>query len=266
MRLTGIVLTKNEERDIANCLSSLADVCDTLLVVDSGSSDDTVNVARLQGAIVKYREFDTYSSQRNYAIEVSKEYGDWALFLDADERLDSNLKNDILRVKKSDNGNVSAFAIRRKEIVFGKWIKFASEYPIWFTRMFKVSDLEVQRSINEIYVLKEGFLSRLNGNIIHYPLSKGEQFWRERHRKYSSMEADRLMCEKLSIKDFKESKRHFLKIVINKIPFKITLLWLYYFLFRLAFLDGREGIYWIKLKLSYERMIKSELKERKLKR
>src|ERR1035438_9937882 len=86
-RVTVIILCKNEEADLPNCLDSLKGLTDSVVVVDSGSTDGTVAIARKWGAEVLCREFDTHARQFNWALDTARTIGDWVLKMDADERL-----------------------------------------------------------------------------------------------------------------------------------------------------------------------------------
>lgn len=134
--LSIIILTKNEEERIKVCLESvrqLADENDEIIVIDSKSSDKTVEISQKMGAKVFPREFDDYVNQKNWAFE--KTSGDWVLYLDADERILATLKNEILEIIKTDN--FAAYAISRRNIILGKEEKYGPFWPDWVVRLVK---------------------------------------------------------------------------------------------------------------------------------
>ena len=117
--LTAIVITKNEEVNIGRCLSSVK-FADEIIVVDSGSTDKTVTIAKRFNAKVYGRKFDDYAAQRNFA--VSKASGEWILSLDADEEITEALAKEIREVINKDD--YDGYLIPRKNIIFGKEIKY----------------------------------------------------------------------------------------------------------------------------------------------
>jgi len=112
MEITGIVIAKNEENDIAGVVESLFSVCSQVIVVDSGSTDETCTNAKRAGAKVVFHEWEGYKGQRRFADTLAET--DWILVLDADERLSEGLKEAISRVKRqAPSSEVHAYAFRR---------------------------------------------------------------------------------------------------------------------------------------------------------
>lgn len=133
--ITAIVLTKNEEERIEACLESIKWV-DEIIVVDSNSSDKTIEIAKKFGAKTFQREFDNYVNQKEWAM--SKVTGDWALYIDADERVLEPLKQEIADFISKDN--ISAYAISRRNIILGSEQKYGSFWPDWVIRLVKKDD------------------------------------------------------------------------------------------------------------------------------
>lgn len=131
-KVTVIILTKNEENQIKACLESVK-WADEVIVIDSGSIDKTVEIAESLGAKVYTREFDNYVNQKNWAIMHAS--GDWVLYLDADERVLDSLKTEILQLVQL--GEHSAYAISRRNIIFGKEEKYGPFWPDWVIRLVK---------------------------------------------------------------------------------------------------------------------------------
>lgn len=130
--LSIIVLTKNEEKTIESCLKSVS-WADEVMVVDSGSDDKTLEIAKKLGAKVYQRDFDNYLNQKNWAIE--KASGDWVFYLDADERVLEPLKKEISELIAQDN--FSAFAISRRNIIFGEEKSYGPFWPDWVIRLVR---------------------------------------------------------------------------------------------------------------------------------
>lgn len=114
-KITGIIIAKNEEEMIEDCLKNLL-FCDEVLVIDNGSVDKTLEIAKKNGATVFEMKTDDFSELRNKGRELAK--NEWILYVDADERLDSDLKTDIL--KKIQINEYSAFMLKRKNYFLGK--------------------------------------------------------------------------------------------------------------------------------------------------
>jgi glycosyltransferase involved in cell wall biosynthesis len=129
--ITATIITRNEERRIAEAVSSLS-CCDEVLVVDSGSTDRTCEIAERCGARVLVREWDGYSNQKNFAANHARH--DWILSLDADERISIELANEILQWKQS--GDSAACSMPRRAFYFGAWIHHSGWYPDRKTRLY----------------------------------------------------------------------------------------------------------------------------------
>src|SRR5688500_12033785 len=124
IKLTGIIITHNEENRIAGAVLSLC-CCDEVLVVDSNSTDRTREIAAGCGARVIVHAWEGYSAQKNFAAAEATH--DWILSLDADERVTIELANDILRWKKSPEG--AGASMPRRAFYLGKWIAHSGWYP-----------------------------------------------------------------------------------------------------------------------------------------
>src|ERR1035437_5912344 len=133
--ISVLILTKNEEIDLSGCLESVA-WCDDIHVFDSYSTDRTIELAQGAGAKVTQRLFDGYASQKNAALVSCKFRHPWVLLLDADERIPKPLADEMLdSVQKAGNG-VAGFRIRRRDYLFGTWLKHAQITP-WYIRLVR---------------------------------------------------------------------------------------------------------------------------------
>lgn len=135
--LSAIVITKNEEKMIKTCLESVK-WADEIIVVDNGSEDGTLTIARRYTDKVFEVKVEDFAALRNKATE--KASGDWLLFVDADERVLEPLKKEIEAMISF--ADFSAYAISRKNIIFGKEVKYGSFWPDWVIRLLKKSDFE----------------------------------------------------------------------------------------------------------------------------
>ena len=180
--VTVVILTKNEELNIVDVLSNVKRITCNILVVDSGSIDDTVTLAEANGAKVVYRDWDNdFSAQRNFALEhVDTE---WILYLDADERLNEQLCEAIKKViTKNENRQ---YSIKRKSVAFGKEFNYGVLKPDFVPRLFKTSHVQWVNKVHE-KPLCEDKLEVLEGFIKHYTYTNWEQ-WLKKFDQYTSI-------------------------------------------------------------------------------
>ena len=185
--LTVIILTLNEETTLPQCLDSLSWIEDKL-VFDSGSTDRTCDIAREYGARVVQRSFDNYAAQRNAALCETE--SEWVLFIDADERVGSELVNEI-HVAIQHQHQVG-WMIPRHNYIFGKLILNAGWYPDYQLRLFKreLGSYFVDRHVHELLDLK-GPLGKLHNPIIHENYVDVSEFI-SKQRTYAKHEANML--------------------------------------------------------------------------
>lgn len=267
MKITALILTYNEEGIIRQCLSALEFV-DKILVLDSGSRDNTCLIAQDMGAEVIHRKFDNYSSQRNAGISMIE--SGWILMVDADEIVTEPLSKEIRHLVESDPKE-DMFLVRRKDYFKGQWLRYAGFYPTWIPRLFRAGSVRVDREVNEQYISENGE-GKLMEHLNHYPFNKGTQFWYEKHIRYASMES-KILKESIGFRMslvsqlFSSSflrRRSALKALSFFIPFRLTLLWVYLVFIKRGFLDGQKGMQFIYMRLDYERLIKRFVDEDKI--
>jgi glycosyltransferase involved in cell wall biosynthesis len=260
MSISILILTLNEEINLAECLDSCA-WCDDIVVYDSFSADRTTEIASSKAARVIQRRFDNYAAQRNAALtEVSYKHP-WVLMVDADERVPAELAVEMQRaVAAADSGTVM-FRMRRKDIFLGRWLRRSSGYPTWFGRLMRLGRVRVERDVNEEYIA-DGKVGRLGAHLIHHPFNKGIAYWIERHNRYSSMEAlakmrsrgSRLWSKALFSAD-PVDRRRAIKQLAYRLPMRPSIAFLYLYIVRLGFLDGRAGLAFSRMRASYELLI-----------
>lgn len=268
MSVSVLILTLNEEANLPACLESVA-WSDDIVVFDSFSNDRTVEIAKVAGARVVQRRFDNYAAQRNAALnQVSYKYP-WVLIVDADERWPREIYDEIKHALSNPNG-ISLYHFLRKDIFMDRWLRRSTGYPTWAGRLVKIGAVSVRRDINEEY-WTDGEKGYLKSHFFHYPFSKGIDFWIERHNRYSAMEAAALIRETQTKWDIgglfsgdPTKRRKSLKQLAYRLPFRPFLVFCYWYLFRLGFLDGMPGLTYCRLRSMYEYVI--DLKVRELRR
>lgn len=261
--LSVLILTYNEERNIGDCIKSLPWRAD-VHVLDSMSTDATVDLAQSLGAKVSHSRFAGYATQRNIGLSLPFE-NEWIVMLDADERMTEALVREIESQIGMAGPQDVMFRVRRKDIFMGRWLKRASGYPTWFPRVFRRDCVRVEREINEVYVT-DGRTIKLQEHLIHYPFNKGIDWWFERHNAYSTKEASLVISGQnplppLSLASFTDpgTRRATLKAVFYRLPLRPFLTFLYLMVVRGGFLDGYPGFVFASMRLSYEIMIDAKV-------
>lgn len=261
-----LILTLNEEQDLPGCLESVA-WSDDVHVFDSHSTDRTVEIARARGATVTTRAFDTYARQRNAAMQLPFRHA-WVLVLDADERATPELSVEVQRVAADAAESVSAFRIRRRDFLWGTWLKHAQLTP-YYVRLLRVGRVHYTRDINE-FVEVEGETGQLAAPLDHMAFSKGIAHWVAKHNQYSTAEAELLAngdaVRDASLKDALfggnfHDRRAAQKAIFYRMPARPLLKWMYMMFVRGAVLDGTAGVMYATLQSFYEYLIEVKRRE-----
>ncbi len=185
-QLVGVILTYNEARHIADCIASLS-WADAVMVLDSYSTDDTVPIARACGAIVHQRAFDNYAAQRNAALDLLAGESQWVLFVDADERVTSELAAEARQLIA--RAGYDGWRIPRYNHIFGHVMRGAGWYPDYQTRLLRIgaARYDPQRTVHEVVIL-DGQEGTARGHFHHYNYDTRAQFNRKQ-RQYSAYDA-----------------------------------------------------------------------------
>ena len=242
MILSVVIITHNEESNIARTLASVqpvvADGKGEIIVVDSGSTDRTVEIAKSYGAKVFIEEWKGYAAQKNSAID--KAAGDWILSLDADEEVSPTAAAVVQRILGPDSDDYEGFSgiwFRRKNYFLGRWIRHGGFFPDKKLRMFRKHKGHFEDRLVHETVVVEGKTSspewdfRLPGEIalIHHSYPTLADYIDHMNR-YSSLGAEMATAK---------GHRSFSLFNIVLRPFAT---FIYNYFFRLGFLDGREGL------------------------
>lgn len=267
--ISVLILTKNEEQDIAGCLNSVS-WCNDIHVLDSYSDDKTVELAMAFGATVTQRRFDNWSSHQNWALKNIPFKYEWVLYIDADERVSESLISALKQFKSEAADNVVAYEMRRRDFAWnGKWLRYSQISP-YYIRLFRPEKMRYERLVNPISI-PDGKTMRIDGFLDHYPFGKGFRYWINRHLAYADLEAEMRLSDikadtRFSLKkaffgsDFSERRYH-QKGFFYKVPFRPLLKWLYMVIWRKAFMDGATGITYATLQSIYEYFIVLKTRE-----
>ena len=261
-----VIPVKNEEANLQSCLEHVA-WADEIIVVDSRSTDKTIQIAENFGAkVVQFDWNGQYPKKKNWALANIPFKNDWVLIVDADEHITQKSADEIRSVV-ANPGDKVGFYINRKFIFMGQWLRYCGYYPSWNLRLIKKGHGQYERinqtgdtksGDNEVHehVLADGPTGWLKEDMIHYAFPTIDVFM-EKHIRYSNWEA----LVQLERKDaglpanlfgHELERRRFLKRLASKMPFRPTLRFLYAYVFRLGFLDGRRGWIFCRLLATYE--------------
>ena len=264
--ISVLILTKNEQRDLPGALASVA-WSDDVHIFDSHSTDTTVEIARAAGAQVHSRVFDDYATHRNAAFAVEFKH-QWVLLLDADERPTPELSTEMQRVVGEAPANIAGFRLRRRDFLFGTWLKHAEISP-YYIRLVRPERAKYTRAINEVLEV-DGPVAELIHPLDHYPFSKGIAHWIAKHNTYSTMEAELIFRQQglqnpslraaLRDPDFHTRRLH-QKALFYRLPGRPLIKWCYMMCVRGAVLDGAAGITYATLQSIYEYLIVLKTKE-----
>jgi glycosyltransferase involved in cell wall biosynthesis len=264
--ISVLILTLNEEANLEECLESCS-WSDDVVVLDSFSSDRTREIAARRPVRFFERTFDNYAAQRNAGLTEIQYKHSWVLMVDADERTPRDLADELQRRVVEADGDTVLFYMRRKDFFLGRWLRRSSGYPTWFGRLMRVGRVRVEREVNEQFIA-DGKTAYLQAHLHHYPFNKGIAHWVERHNRYSTMEALAKMQVSrtpLRVASLLSSspveRRRALKHLAYRLPMRPGLLFFYWYVFRLGFLDGRAGLAFSMMRATYEFLIDLKVME-----
>jgi glycosyltransferase involved in cell wall biosynthesis len=252
--VSAIVLTYNEERNLPDCLASLAGWVEQLFVVDSGSTDRTVAIAREAGAVVMEHAFEHYGAQRNWAIGHLPIASPWTLHVDADERITPELRASITDVLGKSDGSAAAVAgylVSRRTMFMGRWIRHGGHYPAWHLRLTRTGAGRCEDRLYDQHFYVSGAVQKLHGDLID-TLTPDVATFTARHLRWAALEAaehDAPPDARGRIRgrlgtDNAIEQRRWLRDWYARLPLFVrpTIYFLYRYFVRLGFLDGRAGL------------------------
>jgi len=224
LSISAVIITLNEEKNIKSCLESVS-FCEEILIIDSGSNDNTASIAKDCGAKVIHQEWLGYGPQKQFAIEQASHK--WVLCLDADERVSPQLKESICHLELGHH-NIAGYIMPRRNHFLGKALHYGEGYPDLslrlFNRQFGSWSLD---SVHET-VLLNGNTEKLRGDLLHYSEDTIASYLNKQNQ-YTSLQAQRL---------FKANKR----ISSTKCITSPIIRFIKFYFIRRGFLDGLPGL------------------------
>jgi glycosyltransferase involved in cell wall biosynthesis len=223
-KLSVVIITFNEEKNIKRCLESVKDIADEIIVVDSFSTDNTEQICTGYNLTFIQHPFEGHIQQKNYALELAN--NDLVLSLDADEALSEKLKKNILRIK--ENTEFDGYTMNRMTNYCGKWIRHGTWYPDTKLRLAKKNFIHWGgENPHDKLIISSDKVQHLKGDILHYSYYTIEGHLQQQQN-FSSIAAEAM---------FQRGKRApFYKLIINPMAS-----WIKDILFRFGFLDGKSG-------------------------
>jgi glycosyltransferase involved in cell wall biosynthesis len=270
-----LVITRNEEANIGACLASV-EWASEVFVVDSLSTDRTVEIAESLGAKVTPHSFAGYAEQRNWALGNLPISNEWVLMLDADERIPPALVEEIARVVADDRQHHAAYYLKRRFFFLGRWLKHGGLYPIWILRLFRRDRARFEnRPVNEHAVLdgSAGYLSQPFDHQDQRPLAD----WISKHNRYADLEAEEFLQESLR-EGYRDSlrarfwgsqaeRKRWIKLRLwNRLPLLVRPFLFFFrnYVLKGGFLDGRPGfIYHVLWSFLYPFLVSAKIIERR---
>lgn len=240
--ISVIIITKNEERNIAACLESVQ-WADEIVVVDSGSTDKTAEIARGRGAQVFVNQWPGYGAQKNFAVEHAS--NEWILSVDADEIVTPELRDEIRAVVKASAG-CAAFRIPRQLVFQGRFLRWGGCYPNYQLRLFRKGFARYNDALVHEKLIVNGAISRLKGSLLHYSYDDLADYIK-RFNLYTS-----LIAREKFAKNTKFYLWHY---------FRFPLRFVKTYFIKLGFLDGQAGLDWALLSSFYDLVKYMKLKE-----
>lgn len=274
--VTTIILTYNEEAHIGRAIKSALKFSSEVIVVDSFSSDSTVEIAKDLGARVVQHEFESHARQFNWALDHVGVRTSWVMRLDADETIGLDLATRIKSDLAELSDDVTGILLNRKHVFMGRWVKYGGRYPLYMLRIWRYGSGRVEdRWMDEHVVVREGRLLKWEGEFTD-SCERDISFFIKKHDKYASLEAIEVLDNKyhfLGREDEVEKgvtseqaklKRKIKDGVYNQLPFGIgpVFYFFYRYFIQRGFLDGKTGfVYHVMQGLWYRLLVATKVLE-----
>lgn len=255
--ISVIILTYNEEKNVEACLKSLDGWVEEIFIVDSYSDDHTLEIARTYTDKIFQHPFENQAKQLNWALGNIPINTDWVMRMDADERVMAELRDELMdKLHKLEN-DVTGLYVKRRVYFMGRWIKHGGYYPTWLLRIWRKDKAYCEeRWMDEHMKVTEGRVSFLEADIIDEN-KKDLHWWIGKHNSYATREA----VDILNLKDGflaydtippklfgtqEQRKRWIKENIYANMPLFVRpfLYFIYRYIVKLGFLDGKEGLIW----------------------
>jgi glycosyltransferase involved in cell wall biosynthesis len=263
MNVSVLILTYNEEMNLPRCLEALK-WCDDIVVLDSGSTDRTVDIARSLGSRVLLRAFDNFAEQRNFGVENGRFLHEWVLHLDADEVLTPALQAEL--EKLIPPAGIWAYRLPSKLMLFNRWLRYAGMYPSYQVRLGHRDHLRFKQvGHGQREDLPSSAIATIEEPYLHFNFSHGISAWFIKHVRYAEDEAALALASNSESRvakgrDFfggRAGRRRLAKSLVASLPWlaRPFLRFFYIMFICQGFRDGRAGLAYAVMLSVYEGMI-----------
>ncbi|WP_421716486.1 glycosyltransferase family 2 protein [Arcobacter arenosus] len=254
--ISVVILTYNEELHIERCIKSLLPIVKEIFIIDSFSTDKTVELAESLGTKVYQNPWINYALQFQWGLDNCPITTEWVMRMDADEYILPELQDEISNKMQNIQNNTSGIYIKRRVYFKDKWIKHGSYYPTWLLRIWRYKDGHIeQRWMDEHIKLTKGNTIQFENDLVDNNLND-LTWWTNKHNNYATREAvdvlniihEFLKYDEVNSNFFgtQEERKRFLKKKYANLPLFtrpfIYFLWRYFI--KLGFLDGKQGLIW----------------------
>ncbi|MGL5079882.1 MAG: glycosyltransferase family 2 protein [Microcoleaceae cyanobacterium] len=259
--LSVYILTYNEELDIAACIESALQ-SDDVIVVDSFSSDRTVEIAQSYPVQVVQHRFESHGRQRTWMLQEVPAQHDWVYILEADERMTPDLFAECLEAIQSQE--IIGYYAAERVMFMGQWIRHSTQYPRYQMRLFRKDQVWFEDYGHTEREVLNGPTSFLKETYPHYTCGKGMARWLEKHNRYSTdeaietvkqLESGTVNWQELLLGRSEVERRRALKDLSLRVPLRPIVRFTYMYVFLGGWLDGRAGFTWCTLQAFYEYLI-----------
>jgi glycosyltransferase involved in cell wall biosynthesis len=267
-----LILTFNEEINLPAALDSVKGWAGEVFIVDSFSKDRTLEIAKSYGVNLVQHEFHHPAQQRNWAMKNLPFKYEWLLMLDADERVSPKLRDEITDVIREDGRGFDGFWMRYRLIFYGKWIHHCGWYPTWILRLVRRSKARWEDRPVDEHIILDGKAGYLKNDLIHENL-RDMEFWIAKHNYYSTQNAiiyyntiQGKIVDGIRSRLFgsqAERKRFIKERIWPYLPCRSLLFFIYLYIFRLGFLDGKQGLIFCLMQGIFQEFVTIKLWELK---
>jgi len=264
-----IILTYNEELHLPRLLASIQILNAPLFILDSGSTDQTLNIAQQYKATIHHHAFENHPKQWDYALKHFDIQTPWVIGLDADHIVSPELLQHLELFNDADYRSVDGIYFNRKNYFKGRWIKYGGYYPKYMLKMFRPNKgfSDLNENMDHRFIVPGNTLVWKNGHLIEENLKENEiSFWISKHNRYSDLVAEEEFERRLQLRGQTQKGKffgdpnervNFLKQIWWKCPLYLRpfLYFSYRMIFKLGFLDGRTGIIFHFLQAFWYRLL-----------
>ena len=242
-----LVIARDEEANLPDCMHSVVGwAAQVVVVLDPRTRDRSREVAAAAGAEVVEHLFDTHARQRNWALDQYAWRAPWILVVDADERVSPELVEELRAIVSAPDA-FAAWAVKKRFIFYGRWMRHCW-YSAWDLRFFRHGSARYEERAVHEHVIANGPVGYLRADLIHNDF-KDMDSWIDKHNRYATIEARELAnaagenrVRGRLFGSWTERRRYIKEEIWNRLPFRPLFWFLYLYVWKLGFLDGRLGL------------------------